>query len=125
MKVNDGLGFNDPDAWGFCRWCAFLVAQAPDTDGVVRLVGHEHQAGDYTKVLCPGGGEVPTEQPGPEAKPMPRGELPPPPPDGGDTTYTPPGALREAYELAQPVYEALHGTEPELLDDEEDGDGDE
>lgn len=26
VQIRDGADFNNPDAWGFCEWCAFDVA---------------------------------------------------------------------------------------------------
>lgn len=58
--------FNDPDAWGFCRHCAFLVAVEDGKLWDHRWLGR--QGG--SDMDCAGIGLDPDEQPGPEAVPL-------------------------------------------------------
>lgn len=59
--------FNDPEAWGYCKYCAFMVAK--DLTGP-RLFGHGHMDSGWVKRPCCGGGEESSEAPGPEAAPV-------------------------------------------------------
>lgn len=64
------IAFNDPGAWGYCKYCAFMVARDLDTE---MLLVHERvesiSYGNKSK-RCYGSLTEPTEQPGPEAEPV-------------------------------------------------------
>lgn len=64
VRADDGKAFNDPDAWGYCEFCAFVVAVA---DGV-RLEHPRIRLGNE-KETCQGSGGVPTEETPETAKP--------------------------------------------------------
>lgn len=54
VRADDGLDFNDPSGWGFCDYCAFLVAVV----GGLRIVHRRYRnGGDDSK--CNGSGQVP------------------------------------------------------------------
>lgn len=52
-QLDDGKAFNDPSAWGYCDWCAFMVAV--DDDGV--MVEHRLIRNGHDDWLCAGSGE--------------------------------------------------------------------
>lgn len=64
--------FNDPEMWGYCKYCAFEVARDAQ-DNV--LFKHSHMDASWVKRPCCGGGKPPSQAPGLEAEPV----APPPP----------------------------------------------
>ena len=54
-RIEDGADFNNPDAWGFCDFCAFEVA-VTIPDGV--RVDHQHDRNGCNEGLCPGSDRV-------------------------------------------------------------------
>jgi aminoglycoside phosphotransferase len=64
----DGADFNDPDAWGYCERCAFLVGKFLACDLLLTHTRGQGQSWTEQKT-CPGSGYPAYEQPGPEAKP--------------------------------------------------------
>jgi hypothetical protein len=62
------VDFNNPDAWGFCKYCAFQVATQLEPPHQVLI--HERMAGGWTWSRCYGSLLEPTEQPDPEAWPI-------------------------------------------------------
>lgn len=66
--VSDGVAFNDPRAWGFCRYCAFSVAVVLE-DG--RMMEHKRRTGSWDHERCGGSGRKPTRQLRPEMTPRP------------------------------------------------------
>lgn len=55
--IEDGASFNDPQAWGFCRWCAFLVA----SDGRT-LIDHPFDRSGAADWGCNGSGAARPEE---------------------------------------------------------------
>jgi hypothetical protein len=64
--MTDDVDFNDPAGWGYCKYCAFLVAVVP---GVNTMVHHSRRSGDWAIKACKGNGlfairnNIPTEAP--------------------------------------------------------------
>lgn len=54
VRIDDGKGINDPTAWGFCDYCAFMVAVA---DG--RMITHRRFRNDPDDALCNGSNRDP------------------------------------------------------------------
>lgn len=54
--ISDGMAFNDPDAWGYCEYCAFLVAVVKG-----KLIVHPEYRNSPNDGNCRGGGQKPTE----------------------------------------------------------------
>jgi hypothetical protein len=63
--VSEPVGFNDPEAWGYCKFCAFQVARDMDTGN---LLPHMRRTGSWDTERCYGSLMEPSPQPGPEAK---------------------------------------------------------
>lgn len=61
------VAFSDPNAWGYCRYCAFEVAVDLETR---QMLVHERMGRGYLKVRCYGSLMAPTEQPAPETEPV-------------------------------------------------------
>jgi hypothetical protein len=57
--------FNDPEAWGYCKYCAFQVARDLETGN---LLVHTRRTGSWDTERCYGSLLEPSPQPGPEAK---------------------------------------------------------
>ncbi len=62
----DGKEFNDPTAWGYCRWCAFDVAVY-----MGRMVEHRRYRNGHDESACTGSGREPTVPSPTEAKAAP------------------------------------------------------
>lgn len=69
----DPAEFGNPDAWGFCKYCAFDVAV--QTEDPFTMLDHKRTTNGWGMKFCPGGGCVPTVAPGKEAAPVPPPEL--------------------------------------------------
>lgn len=67
MTANDGAAFDDPDAWGFCKYCAFEVAVDIEAG---RIYPHDRRAGDWAMRRCYGSLLEPTPLPTPERRPV-------------------------------------------------------
>lgn len=61
------IGFDQPGAWGFCKYCAFQVAVDLETG---KMLAHERRNGGWAFVRCYGSLMEPTEQPAPDAMPV-------------------------------------------------------
>jgi hypothetical protein len=59
----DGKEFNDPTAWGYCRWCAFDVAVYMGA-----MVEHRRYRNSSNDSVCTGSGREPTVPSPREAK---------------------------------------------------------
>lgn len=68
----DDVDFDDPDAWGFCRYCAFDVAVTLNSPRL--MLPHGRTDYGWIKRPCYGGDREPTEAPGKEATPVPTPE---------------------------------------------------
>jgi hypothetical protein len=60
--------FDDPDTWGYCKYCAFMVAKDPVEQ---RLFEHGRMDPGWIKRPCRGGNKESSEAPGPEAVALP------------------------------------------------------
>lgn len=58
-KPADPTPLNQENAWGYCRFCAFIVAREPD--GIILY--HEARMYGMEPTMCHGSGRMPTEAP--------------------------------------------------------------
>ncbi|GHF94591.1 hypothetical protein [Streptomyces hydrogenans] len=61
------VAFNDPSAWGYCQFCAFIVGVDLETR---QMLAHERMISGFNKNRCYGSLMPPAVQPGPEAEPV-------------------------------------------------------
>lgn len=54
------VAYNDPDAWGYCRYCAFEVAVDLETR---QMLVHERMGRGYLKTRCYGSLMAPEAEP--------------------------------------------------------------
>ncbi|WP_432112778.1 hypothetical protein [Streptomyces sp. S1] len=60
--------FSDPDAWGYCPYCAFVVAVDLESR---QMLGHDRMGDCFITRRCYGSLMEPGVQPAPEAEPIP------------------------------------------------------
>lgn len=97
------VGFNDPEAWGYCECCAFMVAKNVETGN---LLGHEISS--LNSEVCNGSYWPADPTPEKSAAPKPHHRYKKKPPGEGSCVFIP-EVVDEHEEVGRPVGSADGG----------------